>query len=171
MKAKINMVCLFLAIVTVTISQEQTDRSGLIPALKPFYHGVASGDPLSDRVILWTRVTPDSTVSSSDSIQVNWRVATDTAMSTIVASGSGYTNEGKDWTFKVDAAGLSPDGCYYYDFYALNRYSIAGRTFTAPVGDVDSLRFAVVSCSNYEHGYFNAYARLVQRNDFSAVCT
>lgn len=163
------MVCLFMAIAIVTISQEQTDRSGLIPALKPFYHGVASGDPLSDRVILWTRVTPDSTVSSSDSIQVNWRVATDTAMSTIVASGSGYTNEGKDWTFKVDASGLSPDGCYYYDFYALNRYSIAGRTFTTPVGDVDSLRFAVVSCSNYEHGYFNAYARLVQRNDFSAV--
>lgn len=166
---KFQIVIILLVVASTARSQGNYNRSSLIPALAPFYHGVASGDPLSDRVILWTRVTPDSTVFSTDSIQVNWRVATDTAMSSIVTSGSSFTNAAKDWTFKVDVTGLSADGCYYYDFYALNNYSIIGRTFTAPVGDVDSLRFAVVSCSNYEHGYFNSYARLLQRNDFSAV--
>jgi alkaline phosphatase D len=169
MRRNLILAALMMSITSFSFGQDVNDRSGLIPALAPFYHGVASGDPLADKVVLWTRVTPDSTVLSTDSIQVNWRVATDTAMSNVVTSGMGYTNEAKDWTFKIDASGLSADGCYYYDFYSLNKYSVRGRTFTAPVGDIDSLRFAVVSCSNYEHGYFNAYARLLQRNDFSAV--
>lgn len=147
----------------------QNLRSGLIPALAPFYHGVASGDPLTDRVILWTRITPDSTVTPGDSVMVQWRIATDTSMSNVINSGFGYAGDNSDFTFKVDASGLSPDQCYFYDFFALGKYSVRGRTFTAPQGDVDSLRFAVVSCSSYEHGYFNVYRRLLQRNDFSAV--
>ncbi len=166
---KFKLLALSALLATCSIAKSQELRSGLIPALAPFYHGVASGDPLSDRVILWTRVTPDSTVNLGDSIFVKWRIATDTSMSNVVNSGSGYTDDFQDWTFKVDATGLLPDQCYYYDFEALNKYSIRGRTFTAPTGDVDSLRFAVVSCSNYEHGYFNAYRRLLQRNDFSVV--
>lgn len=166
MKLKLGLMALTLA---VSLSSMSQDRTGLIPALAPFYHGVASGDPLTDRVIIWTRVTPDSTILPGDSVQVLWRMATDTAMTNIVANGSGYAGENTDWTFKTDVTGLSADGCYYYDFRAMNKYSIRGRTFTAPMGDVDSLRFAVVSCSNWEHGYFNSYARLVQRNDFSAV--
>ena len=169
LKLKFELGILILFFAWNAESQENNDRTSLIPALAPFYHGVASGDPLPNQVILWTRVTPDSTVLMTDSVQVSWRVATDTAMLSIVSSGSAFTNAEKDWTFKVDVTGLAADGCYYYDFYALNKYSIIARTFTAPVGDVDSLRFAVVSCSNYEHGYFNAYARLLQRNDFTAV--
>ena len=136
-------------------------RASIDPVLYPFYHGVASGDPLSDRVILWTRVTDDTL--TLDSVQVDWRIATDTSMNNIINSGTGYAKESIDWTYKVDATGLQPDTWYYYDFNGLGRYSLRGRTKTAPVGDIDSVRFAIVSCPNWEHGYFHAYKHLKDR--------
>ncbi len=135
--------------------------------LYPFYHGVASGDPLDDAVILWTRVTDDTL--TVDSVQVNWRIATDTNMTNIVTSGMGYAKASADWTYKVDATGLSANTWYYYDFEALGEQSIIGRTKTAPVGDIDSLRFGVVSCSSFEHGYFGAYRHLMNRNDIDCI--
>lgn len=141
--------------------------SGLNPAFKPFYHGVASGDPLADRVIIWTRVTPDSLPSSS--IIVNWRVALDTNFTTVVKSGVLLTDSTKDFTVKVDVTGLSPDTYYYYEFSSGGRKSLIGRTRTSTAGACDSLRFAVVSCANYESGYFNVYKVLLARNDFDAV--
>ncbi len=148
-------------------AQTEPPRKSIDPLLYPFYHGVASGDPLSDAVILWTRFTDDTI--SVDSVEVYWRIATDTTMSNIINSGTGYAKSASDWTFKVDATGLQPNSWYYYDFYSQGYYSIRGRTKTAPIGDVDSVRLAVVSCSNYEHGYFNAYRYLRDRNDFDAV--
>ena len=142
-------------------------RASIDPVLYPFYHGVASGDPLSDRVILWTKVTDDTL--TVDSVQVDWRIATDTSMNNIVNSGAGYAKENVDWTYKVDATGLQPDTWYYYDFNSLGRYSLRGRTKTAPIGDIDSVRFAIVSCSNWEHGYFHAYKHLKDRNDFDCI--
>lgn len=132
----------------------------------PFYHGVASGDPRPDRVILWTRVTPEDT---SSTLNVNWRVATDTTFSTLVASGTTSTNAARDFTVKVDAAGLQPNTWYYYDFQASGGRSLIGRTRTAPTGGVSELRFAVVTCSDYKDGWFNAYARIAARNDIDAV--
>jgi alkaline phosphatase D len=140
-------------------------RTTLDSRFAPFYHGVASGDPMSDRVILWTRVTPDQPGPQT----VNWQVGTDTNMTTIVASGSTTTDDTRDYTVKVDASGLQPGTWYYYRFEQNGRYSIMGRTFTFPVGDVDSLRFGVVSCSNYPGGWFNAYGVLAQRNDMHAI--
>jgi alkaline phosphatase D len=139
-------------------------RSGTLECLAPFYHGVASGDPLSDRVILWTRVTTDST-----SVSVAWRIATDTAITNVVASGNASTDAAKDFCIKVDATGLSPFTWYYYEFEAYGKKSVRGRTRTLPVGDVDSLRFAVVSCADYTNGYYNAYAKITERNDVFAV--
>jgi len=133
--------------------------------LEPFFHGVASGDPLSDRVILWTRFTPDNQIT----VDINWKVCTDTTMSTIVSEGSATTDETKDFTVKVDASGLQPNTWYYYQFEEGGRKSLIGRTRTLPVGDVDSLRFGIVSCSSYEDGFFNAYNNLVQRNDIDAI--
>ena len=143
-------------------------RGSLPLELKPFYHGVASGDPLANSVILWTRVTPDNFIPG-DSIEVAWRICTDTAMTQVVNSGTLYTDETKDFTVKVDASGLSPYTCYYYDFAAFDTYSVRGRTRTAPAGDADSVRFAVVSCSNYEHGYFNSYRLIHNRNDVDVI--
>ena len=142
-------------------------RIDLDPIYAPFYHGVASGDPLPSKVIIWTRVTPDTIISGD--IEVNWRIATDTLFTQIINSGVTYTNDTVDYTVKVDVTGLQPNTWYYYDFNALDKNSMIGRTKTAPVGDVDSIRFAVVSCAHFEHGFYNAYERIVNRNDIDAV--
>lgn len=135
------------------------------PALAPFYHGVASGDPLSDRVILWTRVTTEEV----GDIEINWEIATDTTFTEIVNSGTTTTNVTKDFTVKVDADGLAANTWYYYRFEALGETSIIGRTKTTPDGPASNIRIAVVSCSNYEAGYFNAYQQIAERNDVDAV--
>ncbi len=143
------------------------DRIVVDPMYKPFYHGVASGDPLNDRVIIWTRVTPD--YGQAGNIPVVWKVATDTLFQNIVATGTFVTDQSRDYTVKVDVSGLQPNKWYYYVFYALNKYSIIGRTRTFPEGYADSIRFATVSGSNYNAGYFNAYRTLANRNDIDAI--
>ncbi|MEM1135259.1 MAG: alkaline phosphatase D family protein, partial [Bacteroidota bacterium] len=135
-------------------------------SLQPFYHGVASGDPLSDRVVIWTRVTPEA---DETEIEVNWMVATDTAMQDKVAEGVFTTNQDRDFTVKVDVTGLNPATTYFYVFSALEKNSIIGRTRTTPDGDANQLRFAVVSCSNYQAGYFNAYRKIAERKDLDAI--
>jgi len=142
-------------------------RIALDPIYAPFYHGVASGDPLPGKVIIWTRVTPDTIIPGD--IDVNWRIATDTNFTQIINSGVIYTNDTVDYTVKVDVTGLQPNTWYYYEFNALGKNSLIGRTKTTPVGDVDSIRFAVVACAHFEHGYYNAYERIVNRNDIDAV--
>lgn len=134
--------------------------------LKPFYHGVASGDPLPDRVIIWTRVTPET---SPEAIEVAWEVSEDDSFSNLVRSGTTSTGPGDDFTVKVDVDQLSPGTRYFYRFKALNSTSPAGRTKTVPEAGVDSLKFAVASCSNYEWGYFNAYRQIAQKEDLDAV--
>ena len=144
----------------------------LLPGLAPaavagaYQHGVASGDPLTDRVILWTRITP---ASAKAAINVSWLVATDSALTQVVLRGSSKTNPGRDYTVKVDAIGLRPGTTYYYRFSAEGSDSPIGRTKTIPVGPTSSLRFAVVSCSNHAYGYFNAYGRIAQRADLDLV--
>jgi len=167
MKKKLVAICLFFSATVSTFAQENFPREKLETYLAPFYHGVASGDPLSDRVMLWTRITEDTLTASSTTVQ--WRIATDTSMMNIVNSGSGLCTSAKDWTFKVDATGLQPNTWYYYDFFALGKYSLRGRTKTLPVGDVDSVRLGVVSCSNFEHGYFGSYRLMAQRNDIDCI--
>lgn len=135
------------------------------PALKPFYHGVASGDPLQNQVILWTRITPDN----DGPTEVKWFVGKDPNCSNIVLSGTITTDQSKDYTVKVDVGPLEPGTTYYYKFSGLGRESIIGRTKTAPSKKVDALRFGIASCANYQQGYFNAYATMALRNDLDAV--
>lgn len=131
-----------------------------------FQHGVASGDPLSDRVILWTRA---SSVSSRSATVVNYVVATDPALSVVVASSSTKTNVLRDFTVKVDVPGLRPNTTYYYRFAADGAQSPVGRTKTLPDGAAPQLRMAVVSCSNFAYGYFNVYQRIAERADLDLV--
>jgi len=161
--------CLFCFVILSQSIAQQTNqspdlRSSARANLAPFYHGVASGDPLDDRVIIWTRVTTTDSTKS-----VIWRVATDTSMSNLIDTGVVVTSAAVDYTVKIDVAGLQPNTFYYYEFEADGNYSIRGRTKTAPKGDVDSLRFGVVSCARYHDGYYNAYARLADRNDVCAI--
>ena len=118
----------------------QADYQLFNPELKPFYHGVASGDPLPNQVIIWTRVSPDSSLEEA---LVSWFVATDTAMENIVVSGDTLTNALRDFTVKVDVGGLSSNTVYYYMFRSQGRNSLVGRTRTAPE-NADHLRFGVV---------------------------
>lgn len=126
--------------------------------MAPFYHGVASGDPLADRVIIWTRVTPEDSLPS---IKVMWEVASDDSFSKIVNKGDIETNPSKDYTVKVDVNGLEEGTRYFYRFRALGKTSITGKTKTASQ-NAESIAFGVVSCSNYDFGYFNAYGALAK---------
>jgi alkaline phosphatase D len=130
-----------------------------------FAHGVASGDPLSDRVILWTRITTAATAS----VDVTWQVATDDRFTTLVASGTARADAASDWTVKVDAAGLQPGVRYAYRFGVGEQRSPVGRTKTLPTGSIGQVRLAVFSCANYPAGFFNAYADAARRSDLDAT--
>lgn len=131
----------------------QPDPSALAREFSPFRHGVASGDPLSDRVILWTRVTPEQPGPQV----VSWEMAADANFRHILRAGVFVTGPERDYTVKVDAVGLSPDTIYFYRFRTSSGLSRIGRTRTLPVGPVDQVKLVVFSCSNYPAGYFHAY--------------
>jgi alkaline phosphatase D len=135
------------------------------PAEARFIHGIASGDPLPDGVILWTRVT---TTASGD-IKGTWELATDPQMANIVLSGDFETSGARDHTVKVDVRGLSPATTYHYRFRVAAAVSPIGRTRTAPVGPVARARFGVASCSSYAQGYFHAYRALAARTDLDVI--
>ncbi|MDU7585985.1 MAG: alkaline phosphatase D family protein [Acidovorax sp.] len=132
-----------------------------------FAHGVASGDPLADRVMLWTRVTPPADFSAE--IPVQWEVASDAAFASIVARGEVRTSAARDYTVKVDATGLKPATAYHYRFKAFEATSPTGRTRTLPTGSVAQVKLAVFSCANYPAGYFNVYADAARRSDLDAT--
>jgi len=123
-----------------------------------FTHGVASGDPLSDRVILWTRVIPGAGLHQQ--VSVKWQVAMDVDFSRIVAEGIASASQESDYTVKVDADGLQPGQGYFYRFMSNEVSSVVGQTRTLPVGKVERYRIGVASCSNYPQGYFNAYKHM-----------
>ncbi|MCE2713181.1 MAG: PhoD-like phosphatase N-terminal domain-containing protein, partial [Cryomorphaceae bacterium] len=143
----------------------QTSVSPL-ECIAPFYHGIASGDPLQDRVIIWTRVTPQD---FSEQPTVNYKMATDNAFTNIVAQGSFQTDASRDFTVKIDVTGLQANTFYYYEFEYNGQYSAVGRTKTLPTGEIENVRLAVVSCANLEAGYFNVYEAINERNDVDAV--
>jgi alkaline phosphatase D len=141
----------------------------LQPAAEPrtvFRHGVASGDPLADRVLLWTRI---SGTPSSARTRVRWEVAREPAFREIVRRGESPTDATRDFTVKVDVIGLQPGNTYYYRFQAAGERSPTGRTRTLPADTTGRVRLAVASCANLPAGYFNAYRGIGSRTDLDAV--
>lgn len=130
----------------------------------PFYHGVASGDPLPNAVVIWTRITPNVHETS----KVEWQVSLTNTFEGNVKKGIAETNAERDYTVKIDVKNLRPSTYYFYRFKYKNKYSVVGRTKTAPTGPVHQLRLAFASCSNYAWGYFNAY-RLMANDTLDAV--
>ncbi|KAI2629696.1 PhoD-like phosphatase-domain-containing protein [Hypoxylon sp. NC1633] len=156
-----------------------------------FTHGVASGDPFPDSVILWTRVAP-SLESDSSNVTVEgtvpmynhdtetyikadpapvcaeWKVFLNGSQEA-VSSGQAYTTSDIDYTIKVEATGLQPFTTYNYQFTICgsSKTSPVGRTKTAPLADADvpEVKFAVFSCSNYPNGYFNAYGNAARKDE------
>lgn len=148
--------------------------TGCAPAEPPaatFTHGVASGDPLSTSVMLWTRAEPSSMNDDAPvlTLPVDWRVASDDQFQTVVAEGSTTAESESDWTVHVEASSLEPGATYYYDFRVGESRSPIGRTKTFPDGPVESARFAVYSCANFGFGYFAAYRDAAEREGIDAV--
>jgi alkaline phosphatase D len=115
-------------------------------------------------VIIWTRITADSLGETN----VKWQVAQDLEFKKIVKKGKVITNADQDYTIKVDVTGLKENSYYYYRFQLGGFDSPVGRTKTTPAKAAESVKLGVVSCSNYEAGYFNAYATLADK-DLDAV--
>ncbi|KAG9242313.1 PhoD-like phosphatase [Calycina marina] len=175
-----------------TYANAQWDASEL-----SFTHGVASGDPYHDSVILWTRVAPTTDndqsnttvegyvplydhdnevyVSKSDSpVCVEWQISDDKSIKQVVDSGTVYTSSDVDFTVKVEASNLLPYKVYYYQFNVCgsNNTSPVGRTKTIPLKNqtvLTPVRIAVYSCSNYPFGFFNAYGNPVRKDSIDYV--
>jgi len=139
--------------------------SGPVGPVSTFSHGVASGDPSAEGVILWTRITP----RDLGPVEVFWEVARDPDFFDRVAADHAVAAQFRDWTVKIDLTGLKPGEVYYYRFFALGRQSQVGRTRTLPVGSLEDLSLAVVSCSNIARGFFRAYRAIADRDDIFGV--
>ena len=145
---------------------ESYDYTGEPGPANLFECGVASGDPTTDGIILWTRL---STAEPATPVEVFYEVADDADFTRRRTAGRFTTSSDRDFTVKVDVAGFRPRKRYFYRFLALGITSRTGQFRTAPEGDVSMLRFAVVSCSSYAHGYYHSYRQLADRSDLDAI--
>lgn len=126
-----------------------------------FTHGVASGDPLATRVMLWTRFVPKGGGTQA----VLWEVAHDPSFARIVRTGTAFASPDRDHTVKVDVSGLKPGERYVYRFVVGQQISPLGHTRTLPQGRTETLKLALFSCSNLAFGYFNAYRHCAEQSD------
>jgi len=131
-----------------------------------FRHGVASGDPKQDRVILWTRITPEKPGAD---VAYTWRLNPIDRRAGGAKSGSGVTGPSRDYTVKVDATGLDAGRAYTFEFEAAGVKSPMGRTRTLPAGKTEDVVLAIASCSLYPNGYFNAYQAIADAPRIDAV--
>jgi len=139
----------------------------------PFALGVASGDPVPDGVVLWTRLAPEPLTGGGLGIRpvdVEWLVARDDAMKDVVRSGMITALPELAHSVHAEVSGLDPDRVYWYRFRAGGAESPVGRTRTAPAARSapEGIRFAFASCQNYAQGYYTAHANLA-REDLHAV--
>ncbi|GGW47610.1 alkaline phosphatase D family protein [Streptomyces griseoloalbus] len=136
----------------------------------PFTLGVASGDPLPDSVLIWTRLAPvpfepDGGLGQQR-VDVSWEVALDEAFALVVRQGTAAAHPEYGHSVRVDVQGLDPDSHYYYRFRTGAWISPTGRTRTAPAADAAtaSLRLAAVACQAYHDGYYTAHGHLAQED-------
>lgn len=136
----------------------------------PFSLGVASGDPVPDGVVLWTRLAPRPLEPGGgmppEPVEVSWVIAEDEGLSRVVRSGKAIANPQWSHSVHVEVEGLRPDRWYWYQFKAAGETSPKGRTRTLPAANTlpDRLRFAFASCQHYESGYYTAYEHMVREN-------
>jgi phosphodiesterase/alkaline phosphatase D-like protein len=144
-----------------------TTYSLALAADPSFVHGVASGAPMADSIVLWTRVTP----ADANPVSVSWEVSTTNTFSSLQASGTVSADSTKDYTVKVIPTGLAADTTYYYRF-SVNGGAIVtpvGKTKTLPTGPTSEVKFAVFSCANITAEYFDAYAKAAHVGDYDAL--
>jgi len=170
MKRPKGLALFFAGLIMQSISAQQTypDNIYADTAFAPFYYGVASGDPLQDRVILWTKIAGKD--SSTSPVILQWQVATDSIFKNIVSSGETTCSAKHDFTAHVDASGLQEGHHYYYRFKTPEgKYSQTGRAETLSGDSAKHFKLALVSCSSIWSGYFNAYRKIAERDDVDFV--
>lgn len=158
MKFTATLLSLFVSLYIT--AQTYPDNIFADSAYAPFLYGVASGDPLQDRVIIWTKV------EATSAGLLKWQMASDSSFLNIVQQGNVESKESVDYTAKVDVTGLQPANHYFYRFISPNgKVSRIGKANTLPGDSVKHFKLAVVSCSSIWAGYFNAYSRIAERED------
>jgi len=167
---KINYLILFVLLFGKVIAQQNLNiHPDLIPhldlKLAPFYHGVASGDPTENSVVIWTKLTLDKAIHQTD---VEWEIALDSAFSNILQKGKFEADESHFFTVKINIEQLQPYTSYYYRFKHNNTYSIVGQTKTLN-SKSEHCKLAFASCSNYEWGYFNNYKFIAEDKSIDLV--
>lgn len=131
----------------------------------PFKLGVASGDPLPDGVVLWTRLAPDPLYGGGmplRNVVVRWQVALDENMKKVVQRGTVLATPALAHSVHVDVRGLEPDRWYWYQFQVGSEDSPIGRTRTTGTFNhaIKQLNFAFVSCQDWQNGYYTAYRHI-----------
>eukprot|EP00521_Asterionellopsis_glacialis_P019682 CAMPEP_0195331690 /NCGR_PEP_ID=MMETSP0708-20121125/12783_1 /TAXON_ID=33640 /ORGANISM="Asterionellopsis glacialis, Strain CCMP134" /LENGTH=202 /DNA_ID=CAMNT_0040400207 /DNA_START=80 /DNA_END=685 /DNA_ORIENTATION=+ len=154
----------------ITVSPD--DRPAY-PGTANFIHGVASGDPLPDSVIIWTRVTPDAAFPET-AVPISFGVFEDAEMQRPIRYGQGYALPERDFTVKVNLTELEADTEYFFRFIAKvasgDTASTTGRTkTTAAASGTEPVKLAVISCSNYPFGHFHVYRDIANTADLDAV--
>jgi len=153
----------------ITVSPD--DRAAY-PGTVSFIHGVASGDPLPDSVIIWTRVTPDAAYPDRP-VPISFGIFEDEALERPIKYGQGYAMPDRDYTVKVNVTELDPDTVYYFRFIAKvasgDVGSPVGRAKTTAASGDTPVKFAVVSCSNYPFGRFHVYRDIANAEPLDAV--
>jgi alkaline phosphatase D len=168
------------AVITATIAGGGASNGGTAVAQEnngrgpikgdPFTLGVASGDPLPDSVVLWTRLAPEPLSGDGGmpdrQVPVQWEIATDEGMDDIVGKGNAKARPEYAHSVHIDVRGLDADTEYYYRFKIGPDRSPVGRTKTAPAegAEVDEFRFAFASCQNYPFGYYTAHDHLADED-------
>jgi alkaline phosphatase D len=137
-----------------------------VPMPVEFNYGVASGDPLADRIILWTHAKYQS---STEPVALSYQVSNDAAFTSIVTSGVLTASADTGYTAKVDATGLSAGKTYFYRFFSGRSISPVGQTRTLPAANTTEVTFSVFSCADYPLGFFNAYAEAAKRDSHFAI--
>jgi alkaline phosphatase D len=157
---------------TGTATSEATGTTRAVPALSgdPFTLGVASGDPLPDAVVLWTRLAPEPVALDglggmpAEPVDVVWEVASDDGFATIVADGVATAVPDHAHAVHVDVTGLEPGTDYFYRFRVGERTSPTGRTRTLPDGSPERFAVAVANCQWFEAGTYAAYRHLLDED-------
>lgn len=134
-----------------------------------FSLGVASGDPLPDGIVLWTRLAPDPLNGGGmpdRTVAVEWQIAQDARFKKVVRRGVAPARRTYGHSVHVDVRGLRPDTTYWFRFRAGGQLSRVGRTRTAPAPHSSGgrLKVALASCQNWQHGYFTPYADMLQQD-------
>ncbi|MFA9564748.1 MAG: alkaline phosphatase [Acidimicrobiales bacterium] len=140
----------------------------------PFRLGVASGEPLPDAVVLWTRLAPEPTevgggMPGDDAVDVGWQVASDERFADVVAEGSAVAEGRYAHSVHVDATGLAPATDYFYRFTVADFSSPVGLTRTLRDRGSDPYRFALTTCQDFQWGEYGAWRSIADRDDLDAV--